>query len=125
MKSSLGKPTVAEQDRIDAMRHLGCLACAHIGIPNQIELELNHLLSGNRRLGHWFTIFLCGGHHQSRWTVEQTLNLPHKYLVSIAQGRKAFARVFGTERSLWERGQIVLGLETTWMPSKIVERRVA
>jgi hypothetical protein len=122
MKTSLNSPTKYEQTRIDAMRSLGCVACAVIGVPNLNQLELHHLLLGGVRMGHYFTIFLCRGHHQGDWS--QLEWIEPKYRVAISDGRKRFVLVYGTERSLWERVQTKLKLPKVWPTSKIVARRV-
>jgi hypothetical protein len=121
LKSSLGPPTQYEQQRIDAMVRLGCVACAHIGLPYS-TVEVHHLLQGNKKMGHWFTIPLCGGHHQNVWSREQLQLIEPKMRVSIASGRKAFARYYPTERALWERVQKRLKLPAVWPESKRVPR---
>ena len=45
--------------------------------------------------------------------------------VSIADGRKAFVAAFMPERDLWEVGQDVLGLDRSWVPTKVLPRRLA
>lgn len=106
--------TKMEQLRIDKMMRLGCCACALINLPS-VAAECHHLLYGNRRLGDWFTIPLCASHHRGgQWSEA----IPPKYRVSIADGRKAFTRVFPTERELWEQVQERLNL--TWPEPKRV-----
>jgi Recombination enhancement, RecA-dependent nuclease len=116
--------TEAEQHRVDLMKPLGCLACASAGWLNLDELELHHLIEGNRRLGHLYTIFLCRGHHQGHWNSVTTLALLPRYRVAISDGRKRFNAVFGSERSLWERAQVTIKDPTEWPESKILPRRV-
>lgn len=124
MKSSLNRPTKTEQARIDLMRSLGCLACASAGWLNMEALELHHLLDGNRRVGHLFSIFLCAGHHRSQWSSVQIQALLPKYRVAISDGRKLFNKVFESERSLWERVQVTINDPTEWPQSKILARRL-
>jgi Recombination enhancement, RecA-dependent nuclease len=121
MKTSLNSPTKYEQTRIDAMRKLGCCACAVLGVPNLNQLELHHILSGGVRMGHYFSVFLCRGHHQGDWSSLQWIE-PDKR-VAISDGRKLFTAVYGTERSLWEKVQTKLKLPAVWPVSKIVPRR--
>lgn len=106
------------------MKCLGCVACAHCGWLNLDHLELHHLLLGNLRMGHAFTIFLCMGHHRGVWTSVQIQALLPKYRVAISDGRKRFNAVFGTERSLWERIQVTISDPTEWPLSKLVARRL-
>lgn len=125
MKTSSGTPTKADRLRIERIRSIGCVACAHVGLPNFERLELNHLLDGGRRMGHAFSIFLCRGHHQGDlWSERQLTQLEPEQRVSIKHGRKAFAEVFGTERSLWERAQVTINDPTEWPASKLVARRL-
>lgn len=125
MRTSTGKPTKAEQARIERMLLLGCCACATLGIPNYHCLEVHHILSGNKRLGHRYSIPLCSGHHRNAFTETQKVTLNHFQLVSIASGRKLFKAVYGTERKLCEKVDFLLGLDTPWPKSKIVARRAA
>lgn len=115
--------TKYETERVDALRRLGCSACAVLGVPNLNELELHHLLEGGFRMGHWFTIFLCRGHHQGKWSLEQIVWIDPRDLIAISDGRKLFNKIYGTERELWERAQDRLRLPKVWPPTKIVPRR--
>ena len=92
MKSghSTGRPTKAQASRFERMRELGCIACRigrSIGIPTAMfgsnGLEIHHLLSGGRRIGHDATICLCHYHHQA------------KFLMFPDQGYCAHALIFG------------------------------
>lgn len=125
MKTSLNSPTKYEQTRIDAMRKLGCVACAALGVPNLNYLELNHMLDGGTRMGHWYSYFLCRGHHQGDWSQEQLEWVEPEKRVAISDGRKLFTAVYGTERGLWERVQKKLKLPMVWPVSKIVPRRIS
>jgi hypothetical protein len=115
-------PTKYEQERIDAMKPLGCVCCAVLGVPNLEHLELHHILDGGVRMGHWFSIFLCAGHHQGRWTEGQLDWIEPKQRFAISDGRKRFNAVYGNERSLWERVQKKLKLPLVWPVSKRVPR---
>jgi len=110
-----------EQARVDAMASLGCVACAHLGLPN-IASDLHHILAGGRRLGDWYTICLCPGHHRGAWTAEQLEAIPTLKRVAISDGRKLFTRQYPTERELWEIVQQRLGLPDIWPASKILPR---
>jgi len=119
--------TKLEELRIQQMMRLGCSACASIEIP-MIAHECHHLLAGNRRMGHWFTIPLCMGHHRGAWSEEQrevfgqqSIRERKNYLVAISDGRKAFTTIYPTEQQLWETVQERLGLQ--WPSSKILPRR--
>jgi Recombination enhancement, RecA-dependent nuclease len=124
VKTSLNSPTRYEQERIDAMRNLGCVACAVLGVPNLNHLELHHILDGGVRMGHYFSVFLCRGHHQGDWSQGQLEWIPARKRVAISDGRKRFVKIYGTERSLWEKVQNKLKLPAVWPISKIVPRRL-
>lgn len=120
MKHSTGKPTKYEQQRIDAMLRFGCAALAQLGIWH--VAEVHHIVEGNRRLGHWYTLPLSPAVHRGIWTPELIEIIPPDMRVSIADGSKAFERVFGTERDLWMKVQVRLGLPALWPISKRVPR---
>ena len=109
---------------MDRIMQLGCVACAHLNLPVMAQ-ECHHILYGNTRMGDLYTIPLCRGHHQGDWSLEQCQAMPEGTLVAISDGRKAFTRVYPTERELWERVQQRLKLPTTWPVPKIVPRQIA
>lgn len=125
MHTSLRSPTKYESERIEAMMRLGCVCCALVGQPH-IAQECHHILDGGRRMGHWFTLPLCRGHHQGDFSPEQRSIFEPKYLVAISDGRKVFNATFNSERKLWEVVQDRLHLPKVWkIESKILPRRVA
>jgi Recombination enhancement, RecA-dependent nuclease len=124
MNHLTGKPSKAEAERITSMMILGCCACAFIGIP-QIAEECHHIVEGNRRMGHWYSIPLCKGHHRGIWSPEQVICMPENFRVSLCDGSKAFESVYASERELWTRVQQRLHLSTDWPKSKMLPRRYA
>lgn len=89
--------------------------------------ECHHLLYGNRRMGDWFTIPLCAGHHRGVWDagqkdvlIQKSLRERKDYLVAISDGRKAFTTIYPTEKELWQIVQERLGL--LWPEPKLVPR---
>ncbi len=117
------RATTAEKERIERMLKLGCAACALIGVPNLKNTECHHIVVGGKRLGHLYTIPLCSGHHRGQWHEHEWIQEHER--AAISSGRKAFIRVYNTERALWEHVQFVLHLDDTWPASKILPRRVA
>lgn len=117
------KATKTEATRIENMMRLGCSACATLSIPCPAH-EVHHIVEGNKRLGHWYTIGLCRGHHRGYWSSQQEAIMRPEWMVSIADGRKAFTAVYPPERNLWLTVQLRLGLSTEWVPSKIMPRRL-
>ena len=101
--------TKAEKERIRKALQLGCCVTGAMS-----GLEVHHLLSGGKRMGHTYTIVLAKGLHQKY--------LPN--VTSLADGSKPFTQAYGTQRSLWEATQRRLGLECNWPESKIVPRRM-
>lgn len=118
--------TPAEKQHMELVRSLGCCACEKYGVTFYWPVEIQHIIFGNRRMGNAFLLPLCEGHHRgTRWTLYQTLMIPDEARVSIASGSKAFARVYGTERELYQRVCDKLGLEAQWPETKILPRRLA
>lgn len=122
MQHSTRNPTKYEAERIEAMLRLGCVCCATLGIFH--VAECHHILDGGVRMGHWFSLPLCPGHHRAMWNAEQIELIAPKKRVAINDGRKRFVAVYGTERSLWERCQTKLGLSLAWPMSKVLPRRI-
>lgn len=103
MRHSTGKPTKAEQARFDAMKEAGvCIAC-HIGGNQRFPqyVEIHHLLSGNKRRGHLFTVGLCVWHHRGippfGWGDKEALE---ELGPSLAKGSKPFRAMFGSDDEL-------------------------
>lgn len=115
------KPTKLEADRISIMFDLGCCACASLELWCPAD-ECHHIVVGNKRLGHWYTLPLCRGHHQGKWRWEQQEAIPAAKLVSISSGRHAWNAQYPTEKELWERVQDRLHLVKNWPESKILPR---
>lgn len=84
------------------MQELGCVPCWLIGIPNEPP-DMQHIVEGNKRLGHDFTYASCPWHHRGipkpgmdERAMEAAIG------PSLARGRKPFHAAFGTERELLE-----------------------
>ena len=106
-----GKPKLKAAEYAHLMRILDrpCVAC----IPGYQELktEAHHIVDGNRRLGPWYLLPLCAGHHRT-------------YTVNITTNKRALEAEFGSERLLWEL--LMSTLEVThvsWPESKILARK--
>ena len=116
MKNNAPAATKAEKDRIKRLfLEVGCICCLlRFGLKNS-HIEVHHIVQGNKQLGHWYTLPLCHSHHQQKdkgaWT-------------SIANGRKAFNAVHGTELDLWIKVQHMPWLDDEPLTSKLVPRRV-
>lgn len=103
MKHSTGKPTKAEAARMAKLKRMVCIAC-HTGTTRLINIsgsEVHHLLSGNRRRGHLFTIPLCAWHHRGHigplWSKKYAREMLGP---SLADGSKPFHAMFGSDDAL-------------------------
>ncbi len=63
---STSTPTIAQQQRMDAIKDIGCIVCGALG-HGFMPCQVHHLLvggkHGQKRRGHAFTIGLCPWHH--------------------------------------------------------------
>ncbi len=113
MKHSTGKPTKAEQNRFDRMKEQGiCIACYQNGDKGGQYIEIHHLLSGGRRIGHMATVSLCGWHHRKvlyRGCTEKQMR--DELGPSLADGSKPFRAEFGTDAELLTFQNELLGNE--------------
>lgn len=110
MKHSTGKPTKAEQERLDRLHAMPCLACTmqmakilEYREKQPFRTEAHHLLSGNKRIGHLATIPLCGYHHQGNlknWPISYAKKV---FGPSLAYSSKAFHARFGPDAELLAR----------------------
>ena len=91
------KPTKADKKRYRQLAELGCICCRKLGYQN--AGEIHHLVEGYR-LGNEFTICLCSWHHRGQPITT------YKGVTAIVLGpnlrdnKKAFIKLFGTEREL-------------------------
>jgi hypothetical protein len=122
MKHSTGKPTQEEAARIKLIMGMSCAVCALHGDVSKRALELHHIVRGGKRMGHWYSIQLCRGHHQGRWDQRN----PQPAQVAISDGMKAFRRAHGglDDLAIWQRLQVILGMNDELPKSKIVPRRL-
>jgi hypothetical protein len=100
------------------MLMLGCICCYQFG--GWVHPEVHHLISGNRRMGHNWTIPLCPFHHRG-----VSSGLFYGPRIALSDGGKIFVATFGNERELWKKVQDRLALPYVWPGSKILPRRVA
>lgn len=108
------KATPADFARMDLLREMHCMACAIKGDFKKQKVEIHHLKRGNKRMGHLYTIPLCNAHHQgNRGSTEP----------AVHRGMKAFRAAFGYDDwGLWQKLQVMLGLDDSLPPSKIYKR---
>jgi hypothetical protein len=110
MKHSTGKPTKAEQARLDRIHDMPCMICQMLSIDQPSRTEAHHLVDKGTRKhsgGHMATLPLCGWHHRSdvlgcgRYADPPTMaNVESAIGPSIQGNKKLFIVKFGTERQL-------------------------
>lgn len=108
------KATKAERERFERLKNLGCIVCGLTRGATRGPVEIHHIVRGNKRLGHWYTLPLCYAHHRGSGT---------GLLTSIASGRKAFEAIHGSELDLWVKCQHILGLDDELPKTKVLPRR--
>lgn len=115
-------PTQEEQRRIKLIMGMSCAVCALHGDVSKRALECHHIVRGRKRLGHWYTLQLCRGHHQGQWDMRN----PQPAQVAISDGMKAFRRAHGglDDLGIWQRLQVVLGMDDSLPASKIYKRPI-
>lgn len=107
MKHSTGKPTKAEQLRLDRIHAMPCRACIQQMMPQPLPTEAHHIVDKGYRShsgGHMATLPLCGWHHRGE-------PLPHLYASdmrlsygpSLALNKREFVGIYGSERDLLEQ----------------------
>lgn len=112
MRHSTGTPTKAEKARMDAIKDGPCVCCAYLELPSAWP-EIHHLLSGNRRRGHMYTVGLCPYHHRGVNSGLLARNPDAAMGPSLAHGSKPFhAAFFGTDDAMLEYQNRLLGIET-------------
>ena len=110
---STNAPTVAQRERWDAMREIGCLACLVNAdeerptlIPHAPKLDIHHFTNGGRRLGHDQTICLCQYHHKGDWWPFESAGYAANNAIfgpSYHRCKKAFHEVYGCDADLLAR----------------------
>jgi hypothetical protein len=120
MHRNTPRPKKAEQDRINFIMGLSCAVCALHGDVSKRALECHHIVRNARRMGHWYTLQLCRGHHQGRWDQRN----PQPAQVAISDGRKAFRRAHGglDDLQIWQRQQVALGYDDALPATKVFKR---
>ena len=102
MKHSTGTPTKAEAARMDAIKDGPCVCCYQLKLASYCP-EVHHLLSGNKRRGHLFTVGLCAWHHRGITVDGHTRGtMTALYGPSLALGSKPFHAHFGSDDELLE-----------------------
>lgn len=99
MKHSTGKPTATDVERFELLRQIGCIACYLEGLRGIAcgRTEIHHLLSGNRRRGHRFTVPLGAWHHRGVTDRLTSADMTATFGPSLANGSKPFRERYGSD----------------------------
>jgi hypothetical protein len=92
-------PTAVERDWLDRLCELSCIACRKDGIDDTPG-EVHHIVQGNRRLGHLFTLLLCPPHHRG----------DGREVPSVHFTKRTFVQRYGSELELLDELQIEFGI---------------
>jgi Recombination enhancement, RecA-dependent nuclease len=114
---NMPRATAYEARRINRMKaEIGCICCLlRTGVQNY-HVEVHHIVRGNKRLGHWYTLPLCRSHHRIRGV--------GGIFTSVADGSKAFNKIHGTQLDLWVKVQHMLELSDELPATKVLPRRL-
>ena len=101
MRHSTGTPTKAEARRMDTIKNdVVCVCCDQLGLISSY-VEIHHILSGNRRIGHLATVGLCPWHHRGiPFEGHTKASMRLEYGHSLADGSKPFRKQFGSDAEL-------------------------
>lgn len=107
MSHSTGRPTKAQNVRLDAVSRMRCVCCEIEGVPQPFPTEVDHLVDKGYRIhsgGHDATIPVCGWHHRGvcRDGMSSDTMKAH-YGPSFFLQAKTAAKWYGTKRDLLAR----------------------
>ncbi len=106
MHSKAKRATKAEKERMAKLKGMPCVACLWWILLQDSPTEVHHLLSGNKRRGHHYTVPLCVYHH--RGIPAATKDEEKTIGPSLARSSKAFHAAFGTDDELLARTNAML-----------------
>ena len=91
--------TKEDKRRFELLPQIGCICCKAYGIHNE-WVQIHHIVDGNKRLGHQFTLPLCYWHHSSHPPEGMTREQAEKIVGPPLTSKKKFNEVFGGEMEL-------------------------
>lgn len=93
-------PNKREREWMARVADYGCIACRMEG--NFRQAAVHHIVSGNKRMGHLFTLPLCDpGHHQNGAQFD---------MVSVHPYKARFEAKYGTQLELLAKLKVELGV---------------
>lgn len=100
MKHSTGNPTKADRARFDALQNMGCIV-SRLYLNRFAQADIHHLLSGNKRRGHQYTIPLSPWFHRGIPPIGlSAMQAAMIYGPSLAKSSKRFREMYGDDDSL-------------------------
>lgn len=97
---STRKPTIAEQQRFQAIKEVGCTPCWLEGRSFE-PCDIQHVVKGRKRLGHEWTYGCCPWHHRGLVTYPaDTKMMEHVVGPSLARSPKDYHAKYGSEEEL-------------------------
>lgn len=113
MKHSTPSPSQADIERFELLRVIGCIACYIDGLHGIScgRSEVHHLLSGNRRRGHRFTIPLGAWHHRGVTDRLTRAEMTAIFGPSLANGSKPFRARYGSDDMMLSIADDRIGVE--------------
>lgn len=91
-------PTKPGREWMARIADMGCIACKQDG--HQSPASVHHIVQGNRRLGHLFTLPLCEMHHKG----------DGRQVPSVHFTKRSFVARYGSELELLAGLQVELGV---------------
>lgn len=93
--------TICDKKRFSLLPQVGCICCKSYGIHNE-WVQIHHIIDGNKRMGHQFTIPLCYWHHEGVPPEGLTKQETQDKVGPSLKSKKLFNEVFGSEILLLE-----------------------
>ena len=90
--------TASDRKRFENFNVIGCICCKAEGLY-RVPVEAHHLLSGNRRRGHQFSLPLCRWHHRGETMLTKD-QATQTWGPSLADGSKPFHERYGSDDEL-------------------------
>ncbi len=115
MHSKAKRATKAERERMARLKEMPCLCCRIQLCPQPSPTEVHHLLSGNKRRGHLYSVPLCEWHHRgtdSSFSEKFVPAMTRNFGPSLARSSKAFHAAFGSDDELLARTNSLLEKHT-------------
>jgi len=124
MSRNQPRPTKEEAQRNKIIKANGCML-TWLKFGEKTYAEIHHITIPGKRLGHWYTIPLSPWYHRGICDPGKTKDeMRTKYGASLSDGTRAFvASHHYTELELWQKLQVVLGLDDSLPATKILPRR--